>query len=278
MKTNAKEKLNLHEGHRARMMNKLVNSIGFLPEHELLEILLYFALPRIDTNELSHKLLRQFGSLSNLFLATEKELCLIKGIGKKTAELIVIFGKIYNYLLETERNKKQVYWKDLGSSKKFFQEYFNGMAEEQIVVILLDKNYKKIMELVFKDKIKDRVSASIPEIANAIALHKPNMLVMGHNHPSGSASPSQNDDFATLRVAMLCKMYGVVLLEHMIVARDKTFSYRFDGRLTKLSSSSKVSKLFFEIMEGKNQDVVNEFFKKEWTEALLKDMGSIYDE
>ena len=77
MKTNS----NLHEGHRSRLKAKFLENPSIVSDHELLEVLLYGALPRVDTNEIAHRLLKVFGSLSGVFSATEKELTCIEGVG-----------------------------------------------------------------------------------------------------------------------------------------------------------------------------------------------------
>lgn len=80
---NMDAKFNPHLGHRARMTEKVLNNPTVLADHELLEVLLYGTLPRIDTNPLAHKLLEVFGSLENLFSADMKELMVVKGVGEK---------------------------------------------------------------------------------------------------------------------------------------------------------------------------------------------------
>ncbi len=81
----------IHEGHRARMKKRLLESgeMGFA-DHELLEMLLYYAIPRRDTNELAHRLLKQFGSLQGVLSASEEELACVKGMGQQAALLVAL--------------------------------------------------------------------------------------------------------------------------------------------------------------------------------------------
>ena len=79
----------IHEGHRARMKKKLLeNGERSLADHELLEVLLYYAIPRRDTNELAHRLLKQFGSLRGVLSAPVQELACVSGVGQQAALLL----------------------------------------------------------------------------------------------------------------------------------------------------------------------------------------------
>ena len=81
----------IHEGHRARMRTKLMESgERVFADHELLEVLLYYAIPRRDTNELAHRLLEQFGSLQGVLSASAQELACVKGVGEYAAAHIKI--------------------------------------------------------------------------------------------------------------------------------------------------------------------------------------------
>ena len=86
---------NLHAGHRERVIKKFITSNNGVLDHELLEILLFSFLPRIDTNPIAHRLIQTFGSLKGVFLATTEQLLSVKGIGKKTAANIKLIGMIY---------------------------------------------------------------------------------------------------------------------------------------------------------------------------------------
>ena len=100
---------NIHAGHRERLNQKLLSNCSVLNDHELLEALLFCAIPRVDTNPLAHKLIKEFGSVQNVFNADPKQLVRVDGVGKKTASLIVCVGEIYRRIKETSSEKVVMY-------------------------------------------------------------------------------------------------------------------------------------------------------------------------
>ena len=92
------EKENLHANHRSRMLEKFSNNPNSFSEHELLEMLLFPLIPRKNTNDVSHRLIKTFGSIKNVLNASPKELSSVYGIGAKTASSIALYGKIYEQI------------------------------------------------------------------------------------------------------------------------------------------------------------------------------------
>ena len=89
--------MNLHEGHRKRLKQRFINDgLSTFEDHNILELLLFYSVPRSDTNEIGHRLLKQFGSLSNVFDAPVEELCKVDGIGEHSAVLIKLIPEICN--------------------------------------------------------------------------------------------------------------------------------------------------------------------------------------
>lgn len=103
--TDTKE--NLHSGHRQRVFNSILNG-GYKNaySHQILEAILMFAIPRGDTNHTAHRLIDEFKTVEGVFLATDKQLLAIKGIGQKSVDLIRAVGAIYDYLHEYELRHK----------------------------------------------------------------------------------------------------------------------------------------------------------------------------
>ena len=224
-------KENLHQGHRARMMDKFLNYPESLLDHELLEVLLFGFIPRVDTNKIAHNLLKTFGSLEVLFSASGKEIMSVEGVGKATASHIKSIGEIYKRILQRERNcnpKMQT----IGQAKeKVIASFEKHHHEEVLKVFLLDKKHNIITSVTFDNKRFDAVSISIPEIAKVIALHKPAFTILAHNHPSDNLEPSSHDDLATKRIKVLCDIHGATLVDHFIVSKNKVYSYYENNRL-----------------------------------------------
>lgn len=213
------------------MTEKLLKIPDSLLEHELLEVLLYSALPRKDTNPIAHRLLRSFGNIQNVFSASQEQLLSIKGVGKKVASHIYLTGRLCKKILECEKTEEIENFYSFAKYKNKIIEYFNGLEVEQFLIILLNKKYRAITKLRFVDHKRSEVTASIPEIAQAFAINKPTYAIIAHNHLSNVLIPSKEDDFATGKLNILCSVHGVTLLDHVIVGKTDAISYFMENRL-----------------------------------------------
>lgn len=245
---NGKE--NLHCGHRKRMEEKVLNNVDSLLEHELLEVLLFSFIPRKDTNELSHLLLRTFGSINNILHADAEKLKSVNGIGDKVASKLILIGKIFDIINDTDTNVSTI--TSFNGNKNDFINYFKGLKQETFIIILLDERYRKITTLNFSDKNKTSVTGDIPEIITAFAVNKPTFAIIAHNHPSGILTPSTTDDITTAKINLMCNLHSVTLIDHVIVTKDNAYSYHIDGRLQHIKDEYNFEKFFHKIKEIKN--------------------------
>lgn len=239
----------LHAGHRERVLNKFAENPNGLPEHELLEILLFPSLPRKDVNPLAHDLIRTFGDLSGVLNATLKELTSVDGVGKSTAAHLVAVGKVYAALKNKESAKKKTNFSSFANCKADLLDYFSGLTEERFVTFFLNGKYVKIAALEYGDNYKDKVTGDLSEIAKGIAIHKPAYIFIAHNHPSGKAFPSKDDDFATKKINALCSLHGISLIDHVIIAKGDAYSYNVEGRMDYIRECSDMDKIMRNIKE-----------------------------
>ena len=232
---------NLHAGHRERIIEKFLNNPNAFSEHELLEMLLFYSIPRKNTNDIAHKILRAFGSLDNVFNASPKELKAVDGVGDKSATLIVLFSVIMKEVASKSKPKRQMV--SFNGIKSVLIEKLKGLKDEKFLLFLLDKNYNEKAVIEFDDNKANSVSADITEIANAIALHKPTLAIIAHNHPSGSPLPSEQDDQTTKQINLLCNLHSVELVDHIIVSDEKYYSYHHNYRLSEIKRSADLNKI-----------------------------------
>lgn len=242
-------KENIHQGHRARMMDKFLNYPESLLDHELLEVLLFGLIPRVDTNKIAHNLLKTFGSLEVLFGASGKEIMSVEGVGKATASHIKSIGEIYKRILQRERTFNPRMQTVEQAKEKVLASFDKHHHEEVLKVFLLDKKHNIITSVTFDNKRFDAVSISIPEVAKVIALHKPTFIILAHNHPSDNLEPSSQDDLATKKINVLCEIHGATLLDHFIVNKNKVYSYRENDRLEIVIGNN--TRSFFNLEEFK---------------------------
>ncbi len=239
----------LHAGHRERVLNKFASNPDGLPDHELLEILLFPLLPRKDVNPLAHTLIRTFGDLSGVLSASYKELICVEGVGKNTAAGLVAIGKIYSVVTERRTKKKKTDFSSFARCREDLLKYFSELKEERFTAFFLDGKYKLIAKLEYGDNFKDKVTGDLSEIAKGLAIHKPAFLFIAHNHPSGQATPSEEDDFATKKINALCSIYGVTLVDHVIIAGKEAYSYCVERRMEYIRECSDMDKIMRNIKE-----------------------------
>ena len=221
--------MNLHEGHRQRLKDRfLKEGLSNFEDHNILEILLFYSVPRADTNEIAHKLLNKFGSLSAVFDASMEELCSVDGIGVHSATLIKLMPEISSaYGIDKTKNIRQLNTiQELGT---YFIPKFIGKKDEESYIVLLDNKNKIIKsELVAKGSV-DAVQLSIRTIISQAINNNATSVVLAHNHPAGVALPSANDIKMTKRLFEALRLADIKLKDHIIVADDDFVSLRQSG-------------------------------------------------
>lgn len=230
----------MHEGHRERMYAKLKNAEN-LYDHEILEILLFTACPRVNTNPVAHALLERFGSLAQVFSASEEELKKVDGVGERTADFLKVVGFCAERVGKVEG---VAHLKNTADCKAFVSMRLKGRTEEFLELYFIDKSglVKRIFSYTSADR--NRVSSDASAILSDIALIKPAAIVAAHNHLNGFAAPSQNDELFTRQLQLMCDMSGVDLWDHLIYASDGNFySYRSEGVLDEIKKDYKLKNI-----------------------------------
>ncbi len=234
----------IHDGHRKRMIEKVMNSVESMPEHELLEVLLFGAIPRKNTNDIAHLLISRFGSIENVLYAEPSALEAVDGIGKTTAGHLVLMGQLIKRI--STRESKTIYLRNLAEVKEYLSKKFFNLTEEKFFLLLLNSRYKLITATEFDDKKLDKVTVPVSDLAKTVILNKPKFAIIAHNHISGVAKPSTEDDFATAKVNILCDLHATSLIEHIIYTKTEVYSYNNDGRLQFIKTNAN----FFEMLNN----------------------------
>lgn len=232
-----------HDGHRKRLIEKL--NANNLADHEMLEVLLFNALPRRNTNDLAHRLLAEFSSIRGVFDASMEQLKKVKGVGDSVAAYLFVIGQFY------KREYKPV---ELSYPEKFEREEFYSFVKRKYVnerketlnFYFLDTDSKIIGH---KQEISDSsFQAELPpeELINLLSKYMPAGLVVLHNHPLGEARPSETDDKMTRQIQLICSMHNVMLCDHIIYASEGIYSYYLDGKLKEISRKYSLSEIMAE--------------------------------
>lgn len=216
---------NLHSGHRQRMKERiLTGGLDGLADHEVLEVLLYFTVPRSDTNELAHRLIRHFGSLSQVLGADFEELKQVAGVGSNTAFMLTMLPGLLGRV-ERDRNRER----PIFGATQAFGEYvcglFVGETTETAFLLCLNANLQLINAVRLARGDVGSVRISVPQVVQTALRHKARVVVLAHNHPGGRLKASSDDLELTGRCQKALAQVNVKLMDHLIVGGDKYLSF-----------------------------------------------------
>ena len=214
----------IHAGHRERIRERLRTAgLDAFSDHEVLELLLTFAIPRQDTNSLAHELINTFGSLSAVLDAHESELLRVKGVGPHAALLLAMMPRLMQRYQLSSLGERPVITK-LEEAKNYCAPLFVGAGEEQIYLICLDQAGHVLHRTLLHTGTVDQVMLHPRTVVETALRHHAHAVILAHNHPSGTAQPSQADLDVTKRIGTALYMIGIRLADHLIFAGTGVFS------------------------------------------------------
>ena len=206
---------------------------------QVLELLLFFCIPRRDTNEIAHALLKRFGSVARVMDASEEELMQVPGIGKNAAtflHLVKQTGRFY----QVDSARKGAVMSDLEDCGAFLLPYFIGRQKETVFLLCLNANCNVISCREVGEGDINAAAISPRRVVEIALAEKASSVVLAHNHPSGVAIPSHEDVVVTQRLAAALSAVDVVLIDHLIVADDDYVSLVQSGKYRPLPQGSYV--------------------------------------
>ena len=224
--------MGVHDGHRERMKESFL-AYGLEPMSDIgaLELLLYYAIPRRDTNELAHALLDTFGSLDGVFHASPEELKAVPGIGEHAAILIALVPQIVKKSA-VSRTREIVQIRSTSEAGAFLLPRFQHEQDEVLLMLCLDARRAVICCCEMARGVVNSVEASTRRIVEKALKVKASAVIIAHNHPSGFAIPSREDDAFTKNLYSSLETVGIRFLDHIIVAGDDYVSLADTGILS----------------------------------------------
>lgn len=214
-----------HSGHRERLRARYARGglEGFAP-HEVLELLLTFAIPRIDVNPLAHRLIDRFGSLQAVMEASVEELRQVPGMGVQAATLIsMLLPVMQAYQREKGRPKKKL--TTYAQLADYCRTLFLGAGCEKFYLLCFDAQMQLLSTPLIADGTPTEVSVLPRKIMQELMRHNASGAVLTHNHPSGSPLPSAEDMAVTKEIQELLCGVDIRLYDHVIVAGDQDYSF-----------------------------------------------------
>ena len=219
----------LHNKHRERVRERyLKEGIDSFEPHQVLELILFYSIPRKDTNELAHKLLDKFGSLSGVLEASTKELMRVDGIGKRTAVFLNLFSQIERKCQIDNLNKVD-HISTFEQAGDFCKKLFLGRLYECFFVVALNGKNKVINYEQLGEGTAMEVNVYPRKIVSFAISNNAAKIILAHNHPGGNLKPSLDDIETTRFIVNALKIMGVELADHIIVTGDDYISFHEQG-------------------------------------------------
>lgn len=222
-----------YHGHRKRLRERFRKAAfaGFA-EHEVIELLLTLAIPRVDVKEPAKALLRRFGSLRGVMDATIPELQSVKGIGEVAAVSLHIVRESATLYLQEASEGTQTF-RDTGRLSDFWRMRIGALKHEVFAVAYLDSAYRLLrngVEILQEGTI-DRAAVYPRSVAEAALRRRAAALVLAHNHPNGLVDPTEHDKVVTRAIVLAADTISLRVVDHLIVSPQETFSFRKAGLL-----------------------------------------------
>lgn len=221
----------IHTGHRKRVKDEfLANGLAGLPDHRVLELLLFYAIPQGDVNPLAHRLLDHFGSLSDLFHATHEQLMEVDGVGENTAVLLRLIPAVAARYLE-DRGKVGEQLLTSWEFGRLLLPLFFGQRNELAYLVCMDGKSRLIVTRKLGEGIANSVQITVRKVLETALSCNASRVVLAHNHVSGVALWSDADLDTTLRLKWVLREAGIELVDHCIFADGDMVSMADSGVL-----------------------------------------------
>ncbi|MBE6976662.1 MAG: hypothetical protein E7439_05655 [Ruminococcaceae bacterium] len=212
--------MSVHEGHRERLRKRFQNEgLEHFEPHQVLELLLFYCIPRKDTNEIAGALIRRFQSFAGVLEAPISELKKIDGMGEHAAVFLSLVKAVSGYY-QTSPEKNLKILNNAKAYGDYLVKYFKGEQNEKVYLLCLDGKLKVISCLEISEGGPSYASVPISRIVKIALTESAQNVVLAHNHPGGLAIPSDEDIFTTHRLASTLAAVDVTLLDHIVVADD----------------------------------------------------------
>ena len=223
--------MSIHDGHRERMKERFTeHGLDGFHDVNALELLLFYAVPRRDTNELAHALLNRFGSLDAVFSASVYELEEVPGVGRSTAVLISLIPELAKRCA-VSRTREVTVFDSSSAIGRYLAPRLGTLPVEHVYLLCLDAQKQLIKTVELSSGVVDSVSVSSRQAVEAALHHRASSVVLAHNHPTGNVNPSRDDEALTRRIRDALALVDIPLDDHIIIGGQSWFSFADSGLL-----------------------------------------------
>ncbi len=221
--------MGVHDGHRERLKESFLEyGLDSFNDINALELLLFYAVPRRDTNPIAHALIDHFETLGGVFRASEEELLEVPGVGKSAASLILLVPEIMKKSCVSD-TKTIIQVNNSDDAGKYLMPRYMNEQDEVAYMLCLDTQKRIIKCVEIGRGIVNSVDINTRLIVEAAVKCKASSVIISHNHPDGVALPSIEDNSSTAMIAKTLALVGINLADHIIVAGDDYISFADSG-------------------------------------------------
>ena len=222
--------MGIHDGHRQRKRQQfLQHGLDGFADHEVLELLLFYAIPRQDTNETAHRLLKKFGSLQGVFHASVEELGKVQGVGENAAAFLSLLPAAMRRV--SLSGGEETILTSVNAAGAYFSRLLCGERREVLYLVCLDSKGKVLGCNRLSSGTVSAAPVSVREVVEVALRCDASRVLLGHNHPSGVALPSDEDRQITLQIRQALATMDIVLVDHIVVADGDFVSMAASGMI-----------------------------------------------
>ena len=222
--------MGLHDGHRQRKREQfLQHGLEGFTDHEVLELLLFYAIPRRDTNEIAHRLIDTFGSLRGVLSTSVEKLKCVEGVGEQTALFLTLLPAVGQYA--ALEGGKEIVLDSVESVGRFFLHLLRGERREVLYQVCLDTKGKLVGYSRLASGTVSMAPVSVREAVETALRCDASRVILGHNHPSGVALPSEEDRQVTAQIRQALATVSIELVDHIVVADGDFVSMAASGMI-----------------------------------------------
>jgi len=228
--------MSIHDGHRQRLKERfLKQGLDGFTDIQVLELLLFYALPRRDTNPIAHELLKKFGSVRQVLEAPVERLTEVEYITENAAVLLKLAPAMLRYY-QVDKVKEDMPLVTIQACGDYLKHFFLGRKNETVFLLCLDAKCKVLACREVGEGSVNSANVPIRRVVEIALAEGASTVILAHNHPSGIAIPSGEDLATTRRLYAALSTVDVILADHIVVADDDYVSmvqsgYRFDDCL-----------------------------------------------
>ena len=220
----------IHAGHRQRLKDRfLQEGLDHFSQVNALELILFYCVPRKDTNPLAHKLLDHFGKLHHVLEASYDELMKVEGVNANIATYLTMIHAAGRYYVKN-RSQENVILTTIEQCGEYLMPHFYGLQNETVFLLCLDAKCKVLSCKKVGEGSVNSASISIRKIVENALGSNAVSVVLAHNHPSGLAIPSTEDIQTTHRLGRALNAVEILLVDHIVVADDEFVSIVQSGQ------------------------------------------------